>query len=709
MPVVMINEVSKNRSDHSRVEARLSQIMRFRPDRIAKQDWMVRFLERIAALRMSLVILRRPRRLLARTRAQYLWLQERENRVLVIVALSGIVFSTTGFFVTKHIYDGMASEEFRHQAALYTQVVQKSLHDYSTIVHDAAEPFDGAPSRMDRWDFFEYSKSRLPRYPGIKSLIWAPRVPAERRQTYEQGASNDGLFGFVFRQQEEDGSLVSVTPRPEYFPAYYMEPFQGNEQLAGLDLGVDPTMRAAMDMAAASGQAAVATPEAWPDAEDTERPFIIFEPVYLSKGVPEIPERRAELLAGFVVAVVDVATAFRSTIDEFTTPGWLDAFLCEEDGVGGGTRLLATYASPLRSSGQTPVMPDAHDDATATRTSIEFAGRDLLMVVAAVPGYFRSGAGLIPWATALIGLLLTVQLVQYLTAQRRREDAMRRTVSDRTEQLHEAHELNEALRLEVQYRTEVERQLRAAKTHAEIGNRSKSEFLALISHELRTPLNAIIGFSEILSYEMFGPLGGSRYKGYAGDINDSARHLLGVINSILDLTRVEGNQYQLNESDVDLVEVIHGSARMLECKAKVEEIDIIVTCNKGLPFVFADEMALRQVFTNLLQNAVKFTPAGGRIVVNAGQDRGGRIVVEVTDNGIGIAADDIDRVLEPFVQADASLSRRYEGVGLGLPLCRKFADMHDGALELESEFGVGTTVRLVLPESRAINVLRAAM
>lgn len=688
----------------------MSEISRLWPERIVKQDLLARLRKRTSALRDSLAILKRPRRAMARTRTAYRWLQQRESRVLIVVACAGMVISAAGFAGVQHFYQNIEAQAFERQAAHYSQTVQGGIENYTGAVVETARPFGAAAGDVDRWEFFESAQARLPRYPGVRALIWAPRVPADKRESYEQNARIDGLFGFEFRERGADGAGTTVAPRAEYYPAYYIEPFGGNEALLGHDFASRPDFRAAMTAAAGTGRAIAVDPGDWEVLEGGHGLAIVLQPVFggIDVASASAPERR-RALTGFTVAVVDIAAVFQSTLEKFATPGWLDVFLCEEDKFGGGTRLLATYASPLRPAGQTPVVPAAHDDRAVTQTSIGFAGRELVMVVAAVPGYFRSGAGLMPWAAALIGLLLTAQLLQYLSAQRRREDDMRRTVTDRTERLTEAHELNEALRLEVQHRTEVEHQLRAAKTHAEIANRSKSEFLALISHELRTPLNAIIGFSEILSYEMFGAIGEPRYKGYAGDINGSAKHLLGVINSILDLTRVEGDQYQLNETDVDLADVIHGSARMLECRAKEAEVDIIVSCDRGLPFVFADDMALRQVFTNLLQNAIKFTPASGRIVVDARQDGNGRVVVAVTDNGIGIAAGDLDRVLQPFVQADSSLSRQYEGVGLGLPLCRKFAEMHGGVLELESEFGVGTTVRLVLPEDRALNVLRAVI
>ncbi len=633
----------------------------------------------------------------------------RENQALAVTVVLGASISATSFLVTKHIYDGMASEEFRYQAALYTQVVQNSLQNYATIIHDAAEPFDGAPARMDRWDFFEYAESRLPRYPGLKSLLWVPRVPHNRVNVYELGASNDGLFGFGFTQPARDGSLVPVTDRPEYFPAYYVEPFEGNEKLAGLDLGVDKTLKAAMDKATATGQASVAAPGLWPEATDTERPFVIFEPVYLSKGVPQSAELRAELLAGFIVGVLDIPTIFRAAVTDYTTPAWIDLYLCEVGSGGRDKRVIALLPSQLRAqAGMGPPGKEPVSD-RIERAVIELVGQPMSIVVAGVPGKFRSGNMVMPWSIALIGMLLTALLAQYLLSMRRHQRVIGQRMTERTAQLREARELNAALRKEVRRRMRVERQMRDAKTQAEVANRAKSDFLAMVSHELRTPLNAIIGFSEILTDEMFGPIGERRYQGYAGDIRSSAQHLLGLINNILDLTRVESNHYNLEEATVDLTQVINDSVHLLEAKAKAAGLVLEIDCDKRVPMVVGDELALRQILINLLQNAVKFTPAEGHIAVSLQRQQDGDIVVEVRDTGIGIEPEDINRVLEPFMQADTSLARRYEGAGLGLPLSKKLAEMHDGALELQSTPGAGTTVRLVLPASRAANVYRAAI
>ncbi len=246
--------------------------------------------------------------------------------------------------------------------------------------------------------------------------------------------------------------------------------------------------------------------------------------------------------------------------------------------------------------------------------------------------------------------------------------------------------------------------LRDAKEAAEAANRSKSDFLAHMSHELRTPLNAVIGFSEIIFREMFGPVGEPRYVDYARDIHASGTHLLNVIGDILDIAKAESGNAELDEQAVDLGEIAAASVRLIDPRAHAGQIRVEMRVTPDLPKIDADARRLKQVLINLLANAVKFTPPGGRVTVEVGlgPDGGARLVVR--DTGIGMRAEDIPRALEPFSQVDNALSRRFEGTGLGLPLSKKLVELHGGKLAIESTIDRGTTVIVTLPATRTLRV-----
>lgn len=242
--------------------------------------------------------------------------------------------------------------------------------------------------------------------------------------------------------------------------------------------------------------------------------------------------------------------------------------------------------------------------------------------------------------------------------------------------------------------------LRNARHQAEAANRAKSDFLANMSHELRTPLNAILGFSEVMMREVAGPIGQPHYREYATDIHDSGRHLLEVINDILDLSKIEAGRVELVDGRVQLGPLAEKTVRLVADRAKQAEVEIRLLSEPNLPNLIADERLVKQALLNLLSNAVKFTRRGGRVEVSLLLAADGALCLRVRDTGIGIAEADLERVLTPFTQAESALSRNYQGTGLGLPLTKSFVEMHGGTLALKSRQGEGTEVTLRFPAKR---------
>jgi len=305
----------------------------------------------------------------------------------------------------------------------------------------------------------------------------------------------------------------------------------------------------------------------------------------------------------------------------------------------------------------------------------------------------------LPWGVALISLLLTGLLLQHMAATVFRRLAIEHAVHERTAALARA---NDELQMEISERRRAEVNLRSAKEQAEVANRAKSEFLAMVSHELKTPLNAIIGFSDILHNQTLGPIGKDQYVEYAADIRDSGHYLLKIINDILDLSRIETGNLTLIEEKVDLVAVVQSAVRLIRPRADGAELTVETDLPApGSLIITADARALKQIMVNLLSNAVKFTPKGGRVSVRVAiEDE--HPVMMVVDTGIGIPAHDLPRLCEPFVQVDTSLGRRFEGTGLGLALTKRLVDLHGGELILRSSVGEGTTVVVRLGKERLI-------
>jgi signal transduction histidine kinase len=251
-------------------------------------------------------------------------------------------------------------------------------------------------------------------------------------------------------------------------------------------------------------------------------------------------------------------------------------------------------------------------------------------------------------------------------------------------------------------RKRFENALQSAKEQAEIASRAKTAFLANMSHELRTPLNAIIGFAEIIREQLLGPIGTQKYLDYVGDIHLSGNHLLEVINDILDLSKIESGRFELLEKTVDLERVLASSLRLLGDKAIKSGLVVRTHLPDPRPLLYADERAMKQILLNLLSNSVKFTPPGGTIEITVELAPEGDLLLMVSDTGVGFDLADLPRALAPFGQVDTSLTRRYQGTGLGLPLVNSLTELHGGKLEIDTRPEHGTRVVVRLPASRIL-------
>ncbi len=242
-----------------------------------------------------------------------------------------------------------------------------------------------------------------------------------------------------------------------------------------------------------------------------------------------------------------------------------------------------------------------------------------------------------------------------------------------------------------------ERRLLKARSQAEIANHSKSEFLANMSHELRTPLNAIIGFTEIISQELFGPVANKKYLEYITDVHSSSLHLLSIINDVLDMSKIEAGKLELTKQAVALEEVIGEVVRIVHERAGRRGIELTFAAAEAAIVIWADRRAIKQIFLNLLSNAIKFSRERGKIYIRLTIEPAGDAAIEVEDHGVGMDQQEQERALQPFGQAKPATTGNYGGTGLGLPITKGLVEAHGGTLALSSRVGEGTVVRVTLP------------
>jgi signal transduction histidine kinase len=283
---------------------------------------------------------------------------------------------------------------------------------------------------------------------------------------------------------------------------------------------------------------------------------------------------------------------------------------------------------------------------------------------------------------------------------------LEKQASERTAELRERVAELEAAQRKLEHQGEdlvrLADDLKTARDQAEAANQAKSQFLAAMSHELRTPLNAIIGFSEIVRNEKLGNLGSPRYRDYVEDIHASGEHLRDLIEDILEFSKIDTKTEELHEARVDVREAAEAAVEALRERAEAGGLELTLDLPAELPSLRADPDQVKRALGILLANAVRFTGPGGKATLGVRCDSSGELLIRVSDTGIGMAPEDVQKALSPFDQIDGDLNRRYEGAGLGLPLAKGFVELHGGSLEIESAPGVGTTVTLRFPAERVV-------
>jgi len=613
--------------------------------------------------------------------------------VLVLgLALSGMVF-----LATQRYFRSGERQEFDRQAAHYIQTVVNSTQRYEEYIRDLAHRFEG-PAAMDRWQFDEYSQDRLERYKGLKSLLWIPYVTGDRRDEFEARARDDGLFGFRIRERGPEGGLVPAGPKAYYLPIYYAVPFDTDQKFLGMDLHSVERFQPVLDAAGEGGQSVV-LPRAWiAGLTSGAREIQVIQPVYHSAAGSDVGAPATQRLRGFVGGALRLDTIVQSVVRELTTPAWLDIYVYKRTASGDGD-LLLFLPSRLRTEVVAPLGHAEVDKGFLSRENFKIGDMELAVVVKPVATKYSTESSVLPYWAGSFGILLTCFIAYNMAVARTRARIIERTVAERTAALSEA---NISLHNEILERQRAEMEMRRAKDQAEVANRAKSEFLAMVSHELRTPLNAIIGFSDIMSQEVFGPVGSDKYVDYVSDIRKSGTHLLGLINNILDLSKVESGQFRLSNQKVCLRDGVAEILRLVSELAETGGVALDAEIPDDLPQLRGDRQAIRQVLLNLLSNAIKFTEPDGRVMIGASVDQMGQLVLAVEDTGIGIPEDAVESVFEPFTQVDSSLARQFEGTGLGLTLTRSLVEMHGGSVTLDSKVGEGTKVTVTFPRERVV-------
>jgi signal transduction histidine kinase len=607
----------------------------------------------------------------------------------------GLVLAASAFVASRGYYRTLDQQQFRRNATYYGTSFKDDVARHVTSLA-AIRAFVSASRGVTRWEFSAYAHQILPQNTGFRAVLWVPSISRAGRQSYEASLQQDGLYGLRIRELTDQDQIVPAGDRASYLPISYVEPFDGNDNLVGLDLSRIPRFADLFRSAQQTGRIAASAPVSHPLVADTYGPVVLL--VFPLSPVAAVPDAAAAGVPpqGYALGVLQLQALIKEAIGPSTAP--VQAAIAYQEN---------SHTAPSVFSGDAahPMAADSWFKGTAFHQAMPFdiAGRHFLLALRSMDHADPVTSLYVPAGASLLVLALTALLAQNMSTTILRKRLVERAVVSRTAQLRAA---NETLRDEVEQRRQAEAELRIARDRAESASRAKSAFMATMSHELRTPLNAIIGFSSILAQTRANPE--PRLGEYASEILRSGWRLLDLINDILDLTQMDGAAAMDGDALIYLPDCIAAVVTDAQPAARVAGVKLKSTVPNNLPGLFGDGKRVTKALAHLVSNAIKFTPEGGAAVIGAHLDEDGRLIVEVIDTGVGMPPEAKEKIWEAFSQYDGRLGRRYEGVGLGLTYVGKVAELHEAALDIVSETGKGTRIRLIFDPHRIAKELEVA-
>jgi signal transduction histidine kinase len=613
---------------------------------------------------------------------------------IAAVVSIGIVLSIMAFLLVRGYYINADRQQFERDAAYYGSSFQGDVVRHVNSMA-AIRAFVSASHDVNRWEFSNFAHQILPQNSGFKAVLWLPHIGGAQRKAFETGLEKDGLYGLRLRELTEAGDLVNADVRDAYLPVAFVDPFEASGSLIGVDLSDNPIYAPLFDEAAKTGKVVVSAPISRALVDGARAPIVLVafplsrpqtsEAMAVKAGAPQAPE-------GYALGVLQLDRVIENTIgprapiQAAIAYGPRTAPIVYTAGLKGQTENLARWFG----------VAEFHQLEPFT-----VAGKHFFLTMRSAQNGDTLTRVYVPTGTALLILALTALLMQSMLTTTMRKRLVERAVIERTAEL---RKINAALGAEIAQRRQAEASLRIAKDKAESANRAKSAFLSTMSHELRTPLNAIIGFSSMLvdKAESFD----DRTADYLREVRDSGVKLLDLINDILEITLIDSEDAGA-AAPVYPADIVGAVIDKLQGTADKAGVSLQSALADPLPALVGDGKRLQKALLNLVSNAIKFTEPGGwaKITVETGLDG---VTIEVSDNGVGMPPGAEAQIMGLFSQFDGSLTRRHEGIGLGLTFVYRVAESHDAALRISSTLGKGTKVTMAFPPQRVAHLREVA-
>lgn len=603
--------------------------------------------------------------------------QTKNNYIYIIIIIIGLLLSATvALFVYKTTLN-QKSVQFKIEAENMTSALDREINKNLSVLH-AITGFYNSSNFVSRKEFKTFSESFVKdgRY-DLQALEWIPRVKSDQRELFEKSACAEGCTGFQFTEKVDTG-FITAKERDEYFPVYYLEPFEGNENAFGYDLGSSPTRLEALNHSMNSGEIVATKAIRLVQDEEHHLATLVFSPIYKGPAT-SITERRNNLV-GFTLAVFKISDIIKNSLNQVLIPYEVTTSLYEMSASDESKQIYSIQPDPEEIIPLDTTQGLFHQFSTLSIAGVKW-GFSLTARNPAKDDLYSKNEALLSF---FIGLFFTIITALYF---RKRE-------------LYTNEIENEIIE-----RIIFEKELNAAKNTAEEATRSKTQFLANMSHEIRTPMNAIIGFSDLLLETDMQ----KKQKEHLEIINQSANNLLILLNDILDTSKLESQKIVLEEQFFVLPTLIQNIIATLGEKATRGKIELNLKYDDSLASNFiGDENRLRQILFNIIDNAIKFTPQNGNVFVTVSPvTENDMVLFTIIDNGIGMSEEEVDRIFTPFAQADASISRRYGGTGLGTTISKQLIELMDGEICIDSSVGKGSSFNFTvkLKEATASDTL----
>lgn len=593
---------------------------------------------------------------------------KKSNRIIyTFIFMVGILLSAlSALFINKTIKKDNHIQFQLEAGALISSVERQISMNLSILPPMTA--FFNASNHVSRDEFALFNENIFneKRY-DLQAFSWNPRVKSEERAQFEENAQSDGLTDFQFRERH-NGILTPAHESDEYFPVYYIEPYEGNEAALGFNIKSSPERFEALKHSRDSAQMIATEAIRLVQEKEEQFGFLVCSPIY--KGASSsVIERRRNLL-GFTVGVFRISDIMEKACAQIPSEYNLEVTLFESLPSGEKRQIY-----PILDDESENAITDQEDEYPFFLSSeVEVINRNWeLNVFTYTPIQNRVENNYQAIITFLVGGIITILLLLYL-----------RNIEKYTKEIE----------VEITERIAFEKRLNIAKKIAEDATKSKSQFLANMSHEIRTPMSAIIGFTEILLETDIS----NTQKRHLQIVNKSANNLLILINDILDTSKLENNKLLLEKAPFNLPDAISIVVAILSEKAIQKGVFLTQEYAPSLATLFVgDKNRIMQVLINLVDNAIKFTPSGGTVslqVAKTAEDK--QVFFAITDNGIGMSSKVKGTLFEPFVQADETISRTHGGTGLGTTISKQLVELMNGEIWVESEVGEGSSIQFTI-------------